>query len=85
MCEYFASMCVYAPCAYLVPRRSEESIRCPEAGDPDGSEVPCGCWEVNPGPLQEQQPSLQPPICFSKKEKRKANYLLSLGQQKIQR
>ena len=29
-------------------------------------ELPCGCWELNPGPLQEQQvflttePSLQP-------------------------
>jgi len=33
----------------------------------DGCEPPCGCWELNPGPLEEQpvlltdKPSLQPP------------------------
>jgi hypothetical protein len=38
------------------------------ASDPitDGCEPPCGCWELNPGPLEEQsvlltaEPSLQP-------------------------
>ena len=38
------------------------------APDPitDGCELPCGCWELNPGPLEEQamlltsEPSLQP-------------------------
>ena len=38
------------------------------ASDPvtDGSESPCGCWDLNPGPLEEQsvlltaEPSLQP-------------------------
>jgi hypothetical protein len=38
------------------------------ASDPitDGCEPPCGCWEVNSGPLEEQpvllttEPSLQP-------------------------
>ena len=34
----------------------------------DGYEPPCGCWELNPGPLEEQpvlltaEPSHQPPI-----------------------
>ena len=43
---------------------------------PDGCEPPCGCWELNSGPLEEQtmllttEPSLQPQdfdffICFS--------------------
>jgi hypothetical protein len=33
----------------------------------DGCELPCGCWELNPGPLEKQsvllthEPSLQPP------------------------
>ena len=39
-----------------------------EASDPitDGCEPPCGCWELNSGPLEEQlmlltaEPSLQP-------------------------
>jgi hypothetical protein len=36
----------------------------------DGCEPPCGCWELNSGPLEEQsvlltpEPSLQPPIIF---------------------
>ena len=37
----------------------------------DGCEPPCGCWELNVGPLEEQpvllttEPSLQPPTtCF---------------------
>ena len=34
----------------------------------DGCEPPCGCWELNSGPLEEQavllttEPSLQPPF-----------------------
>ena len=36
----------------------------------DGCKPPCGCWELNSGPLEEQsvlltsEPSLQP-LCFS--------------------
>jgi len=37
----------------------------------DGCEPPCGCWELNSGPLEEQsvllatEPSLQPhPLAF---------------------
>jgi hypothetical protein len=39
----------------------------------DGCEPPCGCWELNSGPLEEQsvlltsEPSLQPPHCFNLK------------------
>jgi hypothetical protein len=34
----------------------------------DGCELPCGCWDLNSGPLKEQsvlltaEPSLQPPV-----------------------
>ena len=42
------------------------------APDPitDGCELPCGCWELNSGPLEEQailltsEPSLQPLFSF---------------------
>ena len=41
----------------------------------DDSEPPCGCWELNPGPLEEQpvlltaEPSLQPlPLYFTKRK-----------------
>jgi hypothetical protein len=36
----------------------------------DGCEPPCGCWELNSGPLEEQtvfsttEPSLQPPKLY---------------------
>ena len=45
------------------PWSSEEDGRSPETGN--GCEPPCGCWELNPGPLQVQpmllatEPSLQ--------------------------
>jgi hypothetical protein len=31
-----------------------ESVRIPGAGATDSHELPCGCWELNPGPLGEQ-------------------------------
>ena len=43
-----------------------EGVRSPGTGVTDRCEVPCGCWELNPGSLQEQpvlltaEPSLQP-------------------------
>ena len=45
-------MYVCAPYVYLVP---EDSIRFPGNGVTDGCEMPCGCWELNLGPLQKQQ------------------------------
>jgi hypothetical protein len=47
----------------------------------DGCEPPCGCWDLNSGPLEEQlvllttEPSHQPlvsPSLFKKKKKKKA-------------
>jgi hypothetical protein len=38
----------------------------------DGCEPPCGCWDLNSGPLEDQpvllttEPSLQPPCLFFK-------------------
>ena len=47
-----------------------EGIRSPGIGVTDSGELPCGCWELSPGPLEEQpvllttEPSLQCP-CLS--------------------
>lgn len=41
----------------------EGSIGLPETGVADSPELPCGCWEQNPGPLAWvacAEPSLQP-------------------------
>lgn len=43
-------------------------VRFPGNRIANSCEVPCGCWVLNPGPLEEQpvvlttEPSLQPPI-----------------------
>ena len=56
-------------CIGVLPAcRSCEGVRSPEAGVTDSCGLPCGCWELNPGPLEVQsvllpaEPSLQP--CF---------------------
>ena len=42
-----------------------EDVRYPGTGVTDSCELPCGCWELNPGALEEQavllttEPSLQ--------------------------
>ena len=57
-------MYVYRMC--VIHERPEEGIRFPETGVTDGYELLWECWELNPGPLQEQPvlfpapPSLQP-------------------------
>jgi hypothetical protein len=49
--------------------RLEEAARFPGPGASDGFTAPSGCWEPNPGALQEQRvllttgPSLQPFLC----------------------
>lgn len=37
-----------------VQQKSEEGIRSPGTGATYGCELPYGCWEPNPGPLDEQ-------------------------------
>lgn len=45
-------MCTHHVCAWYL-RRPEEVIRFPGTGV-KYFELPCGCWELNPGPLLEQ-------------------------------
>lgn len=51
MYEYFACMCVCAPCICLV---LEDSIGSPGTGVTDDCEPPCGCWKWDLHPLEEQ-------------------------------
>jgi hypothetical protein len=61
-------LCIWVLCSCLQTHQKR-------ASDPitDGCEPPCGCWELNSGPLEEQpvslttEPSLQPPISKSLK------------------
>lgn len=55
MCECFSLMCVCIPNGRLVIQRSQKGIRPLRTGAIDCSEPPCGCWEQNSVPLQEQQ------------------------------
>ena len=62
-------------------RASEPSI--------DGSEPPCGCWELNSGPLEEQpvlltaEPSLQPKDLFYVIRAFKDGILMGSAQRKL--
>ncbi|WP_238841975.1 hypothetical protein, partial [Xylella fastidiosa] len=53
-------MYVRSLCLQTLEKRASDAIT-------DGCEPPCGCWELNSGPLEEQsllltsEPSLQPP------------------------
>jgi len=54
-------MWVHGSCLRTHQKRASDPIT-------DGCEPPCGCWELNSGPLEEQslllttEPSLQPPV-----------------------
>jgi hypothetical protein len=39
---------------HAVTRRPEEGAGFLETGITGGCEPPCGCWKLDPGPLQEQ-------------------------------
>ena len=43
----------------LVSKEVKEDVRFPGTGVMDGGELPSGCWEPNPGPLQMPQVLLQ--------------------------
>ena len=57
-------MSVYHGCAWY-PQRPEEGVPSPGIGITDRCDPPCGCWESNLDPLEEQsmpltsEPSLQ--------------------------
>lgn len=50
-------VCVPSVCAWFL-WRPEEGIESPETRITDSWELPCRCWELNLGPLEEQQPVL---------------------------
>jgi hypothetical protein len=65
--ERVTCACAYVSLAYVVLGASQKKV-CPGTEVTYSCELPCGCWKLNPGPLQEQQvfltiePSLQPHI-----------------------
>jgi hypothetical protein len=60
---FISCMWVYYRCLQTHQKRASDPIT-------DGCEPPCGCWELNSGPLEEQsvlltaEPSLQPHLFF---------------------
>ena len=66
---------LYTMCVYC-PLKPEEGVRTSGTGVMDGCRLPCGCWELNSGPLEEQpvllttEPSLQPQksVFFNRKQ-----------------
>lgn len=58
---------------YCVHAQSEKGFRVPGTGVTCGFESRCGCWEINQGPVQEQQelltnePSLQASTAYFEK------------------
>ena len=62
--ERVTCACAYVSLAYVVLGASQKKV-CPGTEVTYSCELPCGCWKLNPGPLQEQQvfltaePSLQ--------------------------
>jgi len=57
--DYLFITCKYTVAVFRHQKRASDPIT-------DGCEPPCGCWELNSGPLEEQsvllttEPSLQP-------------------------
>jgi hypothetical protein len=55
----FLNIYLFIICKYTPEKRASDLIM-------DGYEPPCGCWDLNSGPLEEQsllltaEPSLQP-------------------------
>jgi hypothetical protein len=58
VCVFYVCRCfayLHAPCACLVAMETTRGMRSLGPGTMDGCEPPCGCWELDQGPLQEQQ------------------------------
>lgn len=49
VCLYVCTLCIY-----LVPLKARKCVGTPRPRVTDVYELPCGCWEPNPGPLQDQ-------------------------------
>jgi hypothetical protein len=58
-------MCISAPYTFSACKSQEEDVRTPGTKITGVSQPPCGCWESNPEPLEDQlvlltvEPSLQ--------------------------
>ena len=61
-------LCVHCSCLQTHQKRASDPIT-------DGCEPPCGCWELNSGPLEDQsvpltaESSLQPLVLTLKKKR----------------
>lgn len=51
MCMY---QCLHVCLACLVPKEARRGVRSPSARVMGNCDLPHGCWELNPDPLQEQ-------------------------------
>ena len=51
----FACMCGCTPSGMQCWCKPEEGVRSPETGVADDCELPCRCWELNPGPQLNSQ------------------------------
>lgn len=61
---YFMSVLPLHMSVHLIHIWSEEKVASLGTGVMGGCESPCGCWELNLGPLQDEQVLLttQPPL-----------------------
>ena len=64
-CTYVFVSCMYMPVALRVQKRASEFLGLLEL---EVCELPCGCWDLNPGPLEEHsasQPWVTSPALWS--------------------
>jgi hypothetical protein len=57
---YGCFACMYVCMCLQSTWRPEEVVRSPRTGGTDGCELPCWCWELNPGPLNLSPALLTP-------------------------
>lgn len=50
-------VCLLTVCVQCLYRRTKEDVRAPGTGVTNLCELPPGCWEFNPGPLEEYESS----------------------------
>ena len=84
-CGYFACVYICTPFVCIACSGQQEAALDLEELDTDSCELPCGCWESNQGPLEEQpslvttEPPLQSPLlCLEQPGNAPASGLLRL-------
>ena len=60
MFVFYSKTYLCIPVMCLVPGEVRKVIECPGTGVMGGCELPCGCWDPNSGPLQDQQETAEP-------------------------